>query len=142
MHYKHTQIGYVIIFSLIIVAGLTTFLSQVATPKETKIIMGIVFLILLSFSTLTVSIDQQKLSVKFGYGIFKKTFLLSEIASAKQVKNHWYYGWGIRFRPTNSTWIFNVSGYDAVEIVTKKGRTYRVGTDEPEKLTDVISRAI
>src|SRR3989344_5676854 len=59
-------------------------------------IMALILLILASFSTLTVTLDDNYLRIKFGYGIFQKKFPRKEIASAKIVKNHWYNGWGIK----------------------------------------------
>ena len=87
-------------------------------------------------------IDENYLRIKFGYGIFRKRFELKEIASAKAVKNHWYYGWGIRvwFRPRMV--IFNVSGFNAVEIKMKNGKLYRIGTDEPKDLEYAILQSI
>lgn len=105
-------------------------------------IMALILLILASFTTLAVSVDEKYLRIKFGYGIFKKKFLLEEIASARIVKNHWYYGWGIRLRLWPTMWIFNVSGFDAVEITTRNGRMYRIGTDEPKELETALNRAI
>ncbi len=46
----------------------------------------------------------------------------------------WYYGWGIRGWLWPKMWIYNVSGFDAVEIKLKNGKMYRIGTDEPKKL--------
>jgi len=66
--------------------------------------------------------------------------LLDEIASVKTVKNHWYYGWGIRLIPHG--WLFNVSGFEAIEIVMKNGKVYRIGTDEAEKLMAAVIRSI
>ena len=34
--------------------------------------------------------------------------------------------------------IYNVSGFDAVEIQLKNGKIYRIGTDEPKKLEQAI----
>jgi len=39
-------------------------------------------------------------------------------------------------------WIFNVSGFDAIELTMKNGRIYCIGTDEPEKLEAVIKQII
>ncbi|PJC36986.1 hypothetical protein CO046_02675 [Candidatus Peregrinibacteria bacterium CG_4_9_14_0_2_um_filter_53_11] len=102
----------------------------------------LILLILGSFTALSVSIGRSHLRIKFGYGIFRKKFPLSDIAAAKQVKNHWYYGWGIRLWFWPSMWIYNVSGFDAVEIRMKNGKIYRIGTDEPEKLETAIKQAI
>ena len=82
------------------------------------------------------------LQIKFGYGIFKKRFILKEIISTRIVKNHWYYGWGIRVWLWPRMLIFNVSGFDAVEIIMKEGNRYRIGTDEPKKLERAILKAI
>lgn len=105
-------------------------------------IMFLVLLALSSMTTLTTAIDDKYLRVKFGYGIFKKSFLLSEIVSIKQVKNHWYYGWGIRFWFWPKMRIYNVSGLDAVEIMTRNGKIYRIGTDAPNELESAIQQAI
>lgn len=105
-------------------------------------IMALILFILASFGWLTVSVDEQQVAIKFGWGIFRKKLSASEIASVAQVKNHWYYGWGIRLWFWPKTWIYNVSGFDAVEIRMKNGKIYRVGTDEPKKLETVIRRVI
>ena len=39
-------------------------------------------------------------------------------------------------------WVFSVSGFDAVEIQMKDGKIYRIGTDVPEDLEDVIIQVI
>jgi hypothetical protein len=105
-------------------------------------IMALVLLILASFSTLTVSINEKYLRIKFGYGIFKKKFLLEEITSARIVKNHWYYGWGIRLWLWPKMWIYNVSGFDAVEITMRNGNIYRIGTDSPKELEIFLNQEI
>ena len=105
-------------------------------------IMAFVLFILASFSFLTVTVDQNYLRIKFGYGIFKKKFFLNEITSAISVKNHWYYGWGARVWFWPYMWIYNVSGFDAVEIVMRNGKMYRIGTDAPDELEVAIKHAI
>lgn len=106
-------------------------------------IMALILLILSSFATLTVKIDKDYLSIKFGYGIFRKKFSLNDITSATSVKNHWYYGWGIRlWLWPQRMWIYSVSGFEAVEIVMKNGKVYRLGTDVPKELETAINQAI
>jgi len=139
--YNHTQKGtlmYVIMLLLSIyfawIWTVTGFLMPIL------VIMLIIIFILYSFSSLNVKIDNTHLRIKFGYGIFSKNFLLKDIVSAKKVKNHWYYGWGIRYWIPRKMWIFNVSGFDAVEIRTDK--VYRIGTDEPKELERAIRQSI
>ncbi|MFA6995420.1 MAG: hypothetical protein WC249_03385 [Patescibacteria group bacterium] len=151
--YKHTQIGYLMLVVTLVVLVLFVwfYITASAEPPSTdsgtnfaiSVLMLLILFILASFVTLTASIDENYLRIKFGYGIFQKKFSLKEISSAKSVKNHWYYGWGIRgwFWPRYML-IYNVSGFDAVEIIMKNGRIYRVGTDVPEELGAAIRRFI
>lgn len=104
--------------------------------------MLIILLILASFGTLHVIVDENVSRINFGYGIVRKKFPLHEIASAKKVRNRWYHGWGIRVWFWPYMWIYNVSGFDAVEIVMKNGKRYRIGTDEPEALEHAIQQSI
>ncbi|OGG80511.1 hypothetical protein A3A39_00315 [Candidatus Kaiserbacteria bacterium RIFCSPLOWO2_01_FULL_54_13] len=144
--YKHTQIGYLILFVALAVTVFFAWLYWNIPETEPRHIvaalMTVIVFILVSFSTLTVTIDEQFVQIKFGYGIFRKKFLLSEITSAKAVKNHWYYGWGIRIWFWPYMWIYNVSGFDAVEIVMKSGKIYRIGTDVPIELEMALCRVI
>ncbi len=105
-------------------------------------VMVLILFILSSFATLTTSIDEKCLRIKFGYGIFTKKFALNEIASAQTVKNRWYYGLGIKVWFWPKMWIYSVSGFDAVEIIMKNGKIYRIGTDVPEELERAIRVAV
>ena len=105
-------------------------------------IMVLILFILASFSTLTVSINENYLRIKFGYGIFAKKFALNQIASVQAVKNHWYYGWGVKVWFWPYMWIYSVSGFDAVEIIMRNGKIYRIGTDTPGELEAAIKQAI
>ena len=150
--YKQTQIGYLMLVITLTVLALfaLAYITARAEPPSyysgtnflITAIMVLILFILASFTTLTTSIDKNCLQIKFGYGIFRKKFLLSEIVSTKQVKNHWYYGWGIRLWLWPKMWIYNVSGFDAVEIIMRNGRIYRMGTDVPSELETTIKRAI
>ena len=107
-----------------------------------SVIMVLILFILVSFVSLQVIIDKKYLQIKFGYGIYQKKFSLNDIVSVKTVRNHWYYGWGIRGWFWPKMWIYNVSGFDAVEIKLKNGKIYRIGTDEPKKLERTIFQSI
>ncbi len=152
MNYKHTQIGYLILVVTLAVlvffvrAHITALAEPPSADSGTNLlvtaIMVLIVFILASFVSLQVIIDGKYLRIKFGYGIFQKKFSLNDILSAKTVRNHWYYGWGIRVWFWPKMWIYNVSGFDAVEIKLKNGKTYRIGTDEPKKLEQTILHSI
>jgi hypothetical protein len=104
--------------------------------------MVLILLILSSFVSLQVRVDEKQIRIKFGYGLFTKKILIDNILSARIVKNHWYYGWGIRVRFWPKMWIYNISGFDAVELKLKNGKTCRIGTDEHQKLQQTILHSI
>jgi len=148
MKYKHTQIGYlmIVVTLILLIFFVWVHITAAAEPPSvdsgsnfaiTAIMTSILF-ILVSFWSLQVCIDETYLHIKFGYGIYQKKFLLNEVISAKTVKNHWYYGWGIRGWLWPNMWIYNISGFDAVEIKLRNGKTYRIGTDEPKQLEKAI----
>ena len=101
-------------------------------------IMAFILFVLGSFGMLTVTIDGQFLKIHFGWGIFRKEFPLTEITSVRKVRNHWYYGWGIRLWFWPKMWIFNVSGFDAIELTMQDGKIYRIGTDETNALEEAL----
>jgi len=150
--YKHTQIGYLMLVIMLAVLALFAWAHITAraeppspdsgTNFAISAIMLLVLLILASFAVLTVSINKNYLQIKFGYGIFVKKFELNQIASARAVKNRWYYGWGIRVWLWPFMRIYSVSGFDAVEIIMRNGKIYRIGTDVPMELETAIRQAI
>jgi len=152
MNYKHTQFSYLMLIVTLAVLLLFAWLYMTASAEPVSTdsgpnfaitsIMALILFILASFVTLQVIIDGEYLRIKFGFGIFQKKFSLTDIMAVKTVKNHWYYGWGIRIWLWPKMWIYNVSGFDAVEIKLKNGKTYRIGTDEPEKLEQTILHSI
>ena len=89
------------------------------------------------FGSLTVEVDEEELRHWFGPGFWKKSYQLLDIESAKVVRNSWFWGWGIRLTPHG--WLYNVSGFDAVQIQLRSGRTFRIGTDYPQGLFEAIS---
>lgn len=149
MHYKHTQMSYMMLIVTLAVLVLFAWVQMLAraelpsadsgTNLLVTSIMVAILLVLASFVWLHVWIDGTYLRIKFGKGIFQKKFLLQDIVSAKAVRNHRYYGWGIRVWFWPYMWIYNVSGFDAVEIVMKNGKVYRIGTDEPKTLENEIN---
>ncbi len=101
-------------------------------------VLGILVVCLILFATLNVSVDAESIRIKFGPGLIRKTFSLQDVISCQPVKNKWWYGWGIR--QIRGGWLYNVSGLQAVELVMADGKRYRIGTDEPQKLSEVSQR--
>ncbi len=138
--YKHTQIGYLLLISYSVVALFMIYLNVMVDFHPLAFAGLIIVLIVLRvFSRLTVVVDDQMIKIEFGLRIIRKTFPLTELETYRVVKNPWYYGWGIRFTPQG--WLFNVSGFSAIELQMKSGKRYRIGTDDTENLAAALGKA-
>lgn len=150
--YKHTQIGYFMIVVTLAVLALFVWIQISARAEPPSVDSGtnfvitatmfLILFILMSFTTLTSSVNEKCLRIKFGFGIFNKKFALNQIAFVQTVKNHWYYGWGIRLWLWPRMWIYNVSGFNAVEIVMKNKKVYRIGTDVSKELESILKKSL
>ena len=140
--YEHTQRGYLVIGAVLAVFVIIAASTIVFGPGPVPVIVGglMVFLLAL-FSTLTVRVDGGYLSLAFGpIHLFRKSWPLFDITSVVVVRNPWYYGWGIRWTPHGP--LYNISGYDAVEVTLSSGKKFHIGTDEPEDLKRTIEKAV
>jgi hypothetical protein len=139
--YKHTQIGYSLLNSYTIVFLIAGIINLATGFAPLAVLALIVILLTIStFATLTVIVDKQAISLRFGVGIIRKEYQLADIVGYQEVKSPWYYLLGIRYTPRG--WLYAVSGYSAVELAFKNGKFVRIGTDEPEKLIQALDRAM
>jgi len=138
MTYKHTQIGWV---ALAVCVGIVILFQLLPAPHAPRgIVLPVIALVALSLvalmGTLGVEVDETHVRIKFGVGLIRKSFRLDEIETCRPVRNRWCWGWGVRVIPGG--WLYNVAGLDAVELVMKNGKVFRIGTDEPQVLSDFI----
>ena len=137
LRYHHTQFGTVIVVSLLLSAVLFAGLGMMAGLTPLAVIGPALMAVFLAlFYALTVEIDATHLTFRFGIGLIRKRVPLAEIVEAKPVRNSWLYGWGIHRTPHGG--LYNVSGWEAVEIALTSGQRLRLGTDEPRPLTQAI----
>ena len=139
--YQHTQIGYALAAAYTAVILLFAYLS-LATDFNPFVLAGLVTMtfVLASLPVLTTTIGDGTLKIQFGLGVIRKRFRLAEIQAYRVVENRWYYGWGIKFTPYG--WLFNVAGFSAIELEMTNGKTYRIGTDDPEGLGTALERSL
>ncbi len=144
--YRHTQPGWLVRVCLYVPA-LAIFLAcmfVIAIPTAALFTLFAVGVVLFVsgwlFNSLTVAVGDGAVEVRFGPGLIRKRWALDEFASAAVVRSKWYHGWGIHWGPKG--WLYNVSGFDAVELVRKNGRVLRIGTDDPAGLEQALRAAI
>lgn len=144
---KYIQVG---TFSVIVIIPffiLTLYMifSAGSNDLEQVSILGIVaiilFICLLIFYKLTISIDNTYFSFKLGIGLIGKKYLISDIQSCKSVRNNPLFGIGIRKIPKG--WLYNVSGLNAVELTFKNKKSkVRIGTNMPDEIVRTIDKMI
>ena len=139
--YEHTQVGYLIIVAI---AAAMIAIGIILVTSGINVIAIVVLVVLAGalvlFPSLTVTIWQEELTVKFGPGAIRKRFRLNDIQSCQAIRIPWYYGWGIRLTPRGT--LFRVSGFHAVHIKLTSGKGYLIGTDVSQELEEAINQFI
>ena len=124
MTYSKTQYGKLLIgfTAVFIILTLVFFnkLKEYDPTADIPVMLALVLflLFLLNFYRLKVEVYHQEISVSFGIGLIKKKININDIESVDAVRNSFWYGWGIRLTPHG--WLWNISGYEAVELSFKK----------------------
>src|SRR5437868_5298880 len=108
--YRHTQVGWLMILVCGVVL-LTLIPALGGGSREGAWLPLLLCVVLLAlFCTLTVTLDDETIAVRFGPGLIGKRIALAEVAACRTVRNEWWYGWGIRW--IGAGWLYNVSGLD------------------------------
>ena len=134
--------------SWVVVFGVLAVVMLALGEKEAAIVLGVITvmvavilgIVVVLFHSLTVRISRSDIALSFGVGLIRKRFPIGDIRSVRIARNRWYNGWGIR--KIRGGWLYNVSGFDAIEIQLKNERKYRIGTDQPEKLLAAVESAL
>ena len=141
--YRHTQTGSAILI-LLVVALVGAFIAVIATGFSATMILAFTIAMLLLvgwlFGSLTVKIGGEAINWWFGPGFWKKGVTIDEIEACEPVRNRWWWGWGIRYY--GKGWLYCVSGLQAVEVILKSGKHIRIGTDDPQGLTEALARRL
>ena len=139
--YKNTQIGYLLIVALGAATLLIGYLNIVTRFNPGTLLLLIFMILCLAlFATLTTHVNGQAVDIRFGIGLIRRRFPLQDVDGYRIVTNPWYYGWGIHLMPGG--WVFNVSGWEAVELHMKDGGKYRIGTNDPQALMKAIEASL
>ena len=140
--YEHTQIGHVIIWSLLAIILIASG-GLIGSPfhREPSVIVSIILLVcLVLFYRLRITIEDETLRASFGPGIIRKRVELAQIVGCEPIHIRWWYGCGVHLTPCG--WLYNVSGVDAVAIALRDGKKFAFGTNDSDGLTAGIRDAI
>jgi len=134
--YRHTQVGYVTLVAT--TAGALGLASITVRHHHPVLWVGVALLVLLGFlfSTLTIEVADGELRSHFGPGFWRKRWALADIVGVGLAPIRSWEGWGIRFTPQGM--LYDVSGTKSVEVHLRSGTSFRLGSDEPERLLAAI----
>jgi hypothetical protein len=77
---------------------------------------------------------------RFALGIMPKRIPLTDITRVEYAPSSWFEGWGIRL--TTRGWLYNVSGFGAVEFTMKDGNRMRFGSDDSSNLIAAVEQML
>ncbi len=136
MRYHHTQRGTLIVIVCLALAALDVAIARRIGQSSAVIPLAALIVLAVAFSSLTVEVNGEELRWYFGPGLWTYRIPIEEIETVAVVRNHLWNGFGIRMRPGFR--LYNVSGFDAVELRLKSGDIRRIGTDEPQALSAAL----
>jgi hypothetical protein len=134
--YHHTQRGTVVLVSCLALAAFIIAVTWHSGHWPVLAALGVLVLVAVLFSSLTVDVDGSDLKWYFGPGLWTYRLPLDDIETVAVVRNHWSNGFGIRVGPGFR--LYNVSGLDAVELRLKSGDVRLIGTDDPHGLAGAL----
>jgi transcriptional regulator with XRE-family HTH domain len=139
--YKHKQWGFATLIIMPLIAVVIMGINDVVSLPAAGIgaLFGTLTLVAITFSSMTIEVNESEINWYFGPGLFKKSLPLEEVGQCKKVKNPLWMGLGIHAYGTG--WIYNISGLLGVEIELKGGAFIRLGTDQPNYLIQAIEDA-
>jgi len=139
--YSHRQIGIIQIWASV-GALVVLLITSLLVPEIWFLFLVAILALgfgLLFFSTLTVQVTESAVYITFGpVPIIRKRIPLEKIHEWSRVTTPWYYGWGLRYIKNGT--LYNISGYDGVEIRFQEGKRIRIGTDDLAGLTEAIRK--
>ncbi len=142
MSYEHTQRGFtpiiVLLWLVIVAAIIAAFAGDElgAALLSMGLSSVVVVLVVFWFNVLRIRVTGTTIKASFGPGWPRRSYELADLVAFGQVRNKWYYGWGIRRIQTG--WMYSVWGLDAVELELAAGKKFTIGTNEPAELLGAL----
>jgi hypothetical protein len=140
--YRHVQMGWVSVGIMGVVAILLFQVGLVGTAPRLVLQFVAIALVIAAivFSYQTIEVTDTEVVSRFALGIMPKRIPLAHIVRVEFAPSTWFEGWGIRL--TTRGWLYNVSGFGAVEFTMRDGNRMRFGSDDSSNLIDVVEPLI
>ncbi len=137
--YEHHQWAVIPIAVFVaVIVGATAYGGTAAAPAPAFFFALLVLAVLAAFARLTTRVDDRSVRWAFTLGIPRAAVGFDEIERVERVRTNLLEGWGIHWTPWHG-WLWNVSGFDAVQFFLKDGRRLTVGTDDATAFLDAVN---
>jgi hypothetical protein len=142
MPYERTQhalwmwIALGIPIAIVLAAWTTNPVPTMGVPAAVVIVPLLVGAI---FTRLTIRVDSAAVTWHFGWGWPGGSIAMGDIARAALTKTSLLEGFGIHWTIWHG-WLWNASGFQAVEIFKTNGGGVTLGTADPQGLAEAIER--
>jgi hypothetical protein len=143
MDYRQTQLGGFGL--LVLLAALVCFVAAVVIEREASTLFDLVVLAVMAvalvigvvFSRLSVVVANDRVVASFAFGWPRRVIEIADVVAVRRVRNLRWHGLGIRKIPGG--WMYNVWGFDTVQLELASGDVFSIGSVEPDALYDAIS---
>lgn len=143
--YRHIQRSPMHFILYLLAAFMFLFAWQLRNDMAPSAVVGVIallmFVLALSFQTLTISDQDEHLDIRYGpINLFGTRIAYRDITSVETGTTSLIDGWGIHFIPFRG-WTVNLWGFECVKI-SRGGHVIRVGTDDSENLVHFLRERI
>ncbi len=143
--YRHVQQSPVHFILTLLAAFMFVFAWQIRNDVAPSIVViivgGIMFVLSLSFRTLTIFDEHDCLVVRYGpLNLFGTRIPYDKITNFETGTTSVIDGWGIHYIPFRG-WTLNLWGFECVKI-QMGAKTMRIGTDDSENLVQFLEERI
>ena len=94
------------------------------------VVMALVALIIMTFSTLIIEVTDRDIAFGFRFGAMRRRIPFTDIVRAERSTIAWWHGTGVKYGWKSTNYL--VWPGPAVALTLTSGRTIRVGTDDPD----------
>jgi hypothetical protein len=145
--YSHRQhspiIPAILLLMLVIMMGSLFAMPHTVDPGPAVLPVMLVIVaaaLVAMLSRLTTKVDEGGVSWAFGVGFPSGEIAAGSIARAEITQTNFMEGWGIHWTIWHG-WVWNVWGFQAVQIFKNDGTSITIGTDDPEGFVAAINAA-
>ena len=103
------------------------------------VVCVLVIVALAAFTRLTIRVDANTVSWAFGWGWPGSAVAIEDIERSQITRTNFLEGWGLHWTIWHG-WLWNVAGFQAVELFERDGSRVTLGTDDPQGLWEAIER--